>query len=159
MLELNARAPEQTSVLRKRRVLAHARERMAEAAIPRDVAWRAIRELRMAEALLDMGTVSGPADAPPEPGQEQSWIADWLAKSRALLKRAAELVTSGHRAVQERGVEAARRVHASARRVARFVGKPAEEVKDAAARVGVFWSLTSLGMLALAGYILLKFFK
>lgn len=130
-----------------------------QAAIPRDVAWSAISDLRQAEALVDMGTVSGPADRPPEAGQEQSWISDWVAKSRALLKRAAELVTSGNRAVAERGVEAARRVHRSAKRIVQFVGKPAKDVKDAAERVGVYWSLTTIGLLAVAAWFALKLLK
>lgn len=129
------------------------------AAIPRDVAWRAIEQLRMAEALVDMGTVSGPADAPPEPGHEASWVQDWRRKSFDILKKVAQLFSSGQRDVHGRAREAARRVHSSARKVAQYVGKPAQEVKEAAASLGTFWSLSSLAMLALAGFIAVKFFK
>lgn len=91
--------------------------------------WRAVDRLREAEGLAQLQAVSGPADAPPEAGAEQSWFDDWSSRAKGALRKARELVDSGKRAAKDR-----------ARRIA-------QAVRDGASAV---WKASPPGQLASA---------
>lgn len=73
--------------------------------------WQAVSALRTAETLASLQAVSGPADAIPEAGKEQSWLDDWSARAKDSLRKAGEWVQSGKQAAKDR----ARRVAAAVR--------------------------------------------
>jgi hypothetical protein len=51
--------------------------------------WRGVYALREAETLTGLGSVSGPADAPPEKPEDQpGWVRDWAGRANEALKKA-----------------------------------------------------------------------
>lgn len=64
--------------------------------------WRAVSALREAEALADLKAISGPADGPPAPGDEPSWVDDWAKRAREALRKARDFSESAKRAAKDR---------------------------------------------------------
>lgn len=87
--------------------------------------WSAVQSLREAETLADLaGKVSGPADEPPQKGDEESWVKDWAARAKAALKKVGEHVLAGPAgAVPLASKQSARRVAAHVRAGARDINR------------------------------------
>lgn len=94
---------------------------------------RSIEALQQAEALARIAGVEGPADAiPRKTAEERAFIADWINRSVAALKRAKSL---DDRAVVGAGVlesarEKARALKDRARAIARSIANSAEEIYE-----------------------------
>lgn len=92
--------------------------------------WRATERLREAETLAQLAEkVSGPADAPPKPGAEEPWFADYTKRARAALKKASTWVYAKKRSVRERAMRIASRVGTAASNLYRSGLAKADAVK------------------------------
>jgi hypothetical protein len=93
--------------------------------------WAAVSSLREAETLAAMtGGVSGPADEPPKPGEEASWVDDWARRAGESLARAREWSASRKRMLRERAQRIVSRVRDGAASVRRAVGAPITKANE-----------------------------
>lgn len=87
--------------------------------------WHAVTSLREAETLAQMaGAVSGPADEPPKPGDEKSWVEDWARRAGETLQKARNFADSGKRHLKQRAQAIVNRVRDGATSVRRAVAAP-----------------------------------
>lgn len=84
-----------------------------------------------AEALTGLGAVQGPADEPPQPGDEESWTSDWLARGKDALRKAWELGQSGDQKLKERAARIARRIREGVENIVRAPVKGARKLGKA----------------------------
>ncbi len=91
--------------------------------------WRAVSALREAETLADLGSVSGPADAPPKEGEDESWIKDWGKRAQNAIRKAHEaLVDNPSEAVKRRAQRIGARVQSGITAIKKAF-TPSEETK------------------------------
>lgn len=94
--------------------------------------WGAVSALREAETLAQLGNVSGPADEPPRPGDEQGWIADWSKRATETLAKAKTWVDSKKKSLRDRARRIAGHVQEGARRI--YQASPIARAKNATAK-------------------------
>jgi len=114
--------------------------------------WRAVHELREAEALASIASgVSGPADAPPTEDHD-GWVSDWTTRAKASLKKAKSWTDekSGHKWLRERARKIAAHVAKGAQTVRNIPGKL--KAKTKAALASVYKSAGTLFLAAGIGY-------
>lgn len=120
--------------------------------------WGAVSALREAETLAQITSVSGPADEPPQSGDEKSWIEDWTKRASETLSKARAWVDSKKKAVRDRARRIASHVAEGARKIyqASPVGrasKAIEQVSETARtiQIGALVTSTALTVLLLVG--------
>jgi hypothetical protein len=135
--------------------------------------WTAVSALREAETLAELaGKVSGPADEPPKAGDEKSWVEDWAARSRAVLKKFLDHASTGpsgavplaaKRAAQQVAKRAAGHIREGARSINRAtrgqtanVLKPVTDLANAITIATGIGSVLATAALLFVGWKLLE---
>lgn len=109
--------------------------------------WAAVNSLREAETLAQLGNVSGPADEPPQPGDEESWTRDWVKRAGDSLKKARDMVDSHVKSQVDRGKRIAVHVRDGAsaiQRASQKVFKPLGDVAESARSIAMISYLATI---------------
>lgn len=56
-------------------------------------------------AIREEGDAPDPADAPPEPGQEESWAKEWIRRAARAVRAAGDLAASGDATLKDRAAQ------------------------------------------------------
>lgn len=109
--------------------------------------WRASEALAEAEGLTKLASIEGPADQPPEKGQEEGFVSDFHKRAKSVLDRAREWVDSGKANLKSRARRAAQRVRAGVREIF-SAGPVSKAAADALKSLGAAADALSFGAVA-----------
>ena len=134
--------------------------------------WRAVEALREAESLAQLtSSVSGPADEPPkQESDEPGWVKDWTERASKALDAARRHVSSGNRALIERGKRIAKRIFDGSNELMRRVmiegpqkfgadgARGLKSVTETAQKLQVAWGLGTIAATVLMAYVAYRVF-